>query len=220
MTTMQRFKAALAGGALCGLGLPAQALVGWAGWDTSLSAGDRVGSMQPSASCQQHETRQWSELMARRVGAEMQQAFDDELARAHPLSRTATNRVHALQVSATLKDFAQDLCSGGDGSWSGSFRVRVNWKVRQAGSHNVVYQGTTQGMFKTTQATARPPAYAVRDAFAHATRNLFADPRFNEIVRPGSSQVTRAAASDRPTLTLTSFAAAQGGAGRERPDAH
>jgi ABC-type uncharacterized transport system auxiliary subunit len=196
MTTMRRFKMALAGGALCGLGLPAQALVSWAGWDTPLAVGDRVGQLHSSTSCQQHEAREWSELMARRVGAEMQQAFDDELARARLLSRPASNRANALQVSAVLQDFSQNLCSGGNGSWSGTFQVRVSWKVRQAGSRRVVYQGNTLGAFKAARATARPPAYAVRDAFAIATRNLLADLRFIEVVRSGSSLVATAASTE------------------------
>jgi hypothetical protein len=155
----------------------------WSGWDTALHPGDRVGVVQSQPQCQQQEVREWSERMSRRAGAELQQALDDELARARYVPRNRST-LAPLEVSAVLNDYAQNLCSAGNGQWRGGFYVQVSWKVRQAGTGKVLYQGSTRGSFASAQPAQRPPAYALRDAFAVATRNLLADKRFVAALQP------------------------------------
>jgi len=157
----------------------------WAGWQAAYASGDRVGQTTAGGECRQGEAREWSELLARRVGAELQQAFDDELARAHlaPRSRQAA----ALQVSAVLNDLQLNLCSSGDGHWQGGFQVQVSWKVRQGA--RVVHQVRTKGSYVAVQTTDRPPAYALRDAFAKAARGLLADQRLMALLQPATVTV-------------------------------
>jgi len=95
-----------------------------------------------------------------------------------------------LEVSAVLNEYVQNLCSTGNGHWHGGFYVQVTWKVRQAGSGKVLYQGTTRGSFATAQPAERPPAYALRDAFAVAARNLLADKRFVATLQPRGTVAT------------------------------
>jgi serine protease Do len=166
--------------------------VQWGGWDSALHAGDPVGHVQLPPLCQQQEPRVWSELMARRASAELQQALDDELARARYVPRNRST-LAPLEVSAVLNDFAQNLCSTGNGQWHGGFYVQVTWKVRQAGTGKLLFQGTTKGSFATAQPAERPPAYALRDAFAVAARNLLADRRFVAALQPRGSVATVAA---------------------------
>jgi len=149
----------------------------WAGWQTAYTSGDRVGQVQAiSGDCRVPVAHEWSDLLARRVGAELQQAFDDELARAQLAPRA--RHVAPLQVNAVLNDLTLNLCSSGDGRWQGGFQVQVSWKVRQAGSNRIVHEMRTRGSFTTAQATDRPPAYALRDAFAKAAHGLLANRQF------------------------------------------
>jgi hypothetical protein len=164
-----------------------QRRVQWGGWATTLDSGASIGTLTSAADCQNGETRAWNPLLARRVGAELQQAFDDELARA-AFSPRATQAT-PLEVSAVLNDFTANLCSAGHGQWQGQLQVQVSWKVKQAGSQRVVHQMRTKGVVNVAHVTDRPPAYALRDAFAKAARNLITDRRFVAMVQPTATVV-------------------------------
>ena len=164
-----------------------QRRVQWGGWATTLDSGVSIGTLTSAADCQDGETRTWSPLLARRVGAELQQAFDDELARARFSPRAM--RAAPLEVSAVLNDFSANLCSAGHGQWHGQLQVQVSWQVKPAGSQRVIHQMRTKGVVTVAQATDRPPAYALRDAFAKAARSLITDRRFVAMVQPQTATV-------------------------------
>jgi hypothetical protein len=212
MAIQRRMCSMLFGAALCALAVPALAIeataaivkahsplraepgvdsrrVLWVGWETTLHNGERIGPLRSAPQCLPHEAREWSDLLARRAGAELQQAFDDELARAGYAPRNGST-LAALEVSAVLNEYAQDLCATGEGRWHGRFYVQVSWKVRHARSAKLLYHGTTKGAFATAGPSERAPAYALRDAFAVATRNLLADRRFVAALQPRGSVAT------------------------------
>ena len=79
--------------------------------------------------------REWSELLVRRVGVELNNAYRDEVAR-EPIAP-------ALEVRAFVNDVEMQVCQARAGAWQGGFRVQVTWTIQEPGTDRVLYQGST-----------------------------------------------------------------------------
>lgn len=155
---------------------------GFTGWSSSFVSGRDLPRTDTSAECDQ-PPREWSELLQRRVGIELQQAFKDELTHAN-YAPTGGNSPPELEVSAFLNDFDMQVCHVGLGTWQGGFYVQVTWKVQEARSGRVLYQASTEGSYMSTAVQSMPAAVGLREAMSLAARNLLAERRFVAVLQP------------------------------------
>ncbi len=162
--------------------------VEFTGWSSSFVSGRDVARTHASAQCDQPE-REWSELLQRRVGTELQEAFKDELAQANYSSSVNASRP-ALSVSAFLNDFDMQMCHVGVGGWHGGFYVQVTWKVQDASSGRVLYEASTDGSYKSTGVQTTPAAAGLREAVSVAVRNLLSERRFVSVLQPQAASAS------------------------------
>lgn len=151
-----------------------------AGVHSTFSDGERIGTLHAGAGCAPDTERNWSQLMGRRVDAELPQAFQGELAR---LSRGAGNPVPALQVQAFLNDMDIAVCRAGGGAWSGGMYVQLGWQIVEPETGRVVYQASTEGSYFQPATQRTEGSAALRQAMAVAVRNLLADRRFARLLQ-------------------------------------
>lgn len=147
---------------------------------STFSDGERIGTLHAGAGCAPDTERHWSQLLGRRIDAELPLVFQEELTR---LTRSAGNPVAPLQVQAFLNDMEIAVCRAGGGAWSGGMYVQLGWQIVEPETGRVVYQASTEGSYfqPATQRTAG--AAALREAMAVAVRNLLADPRFARLLQ-------------------------------------
>ena len=164
-------------------GAPSRDL-GFAGWTSRFKNGSALETSNASAACDQPE-REWSELLQRRVGIELEQAFKHELAQAHYPTATEVSRP-SLEVSAFLNDFDLQVCPVGRGTWQGGFYVRVTWTIQESGSGRVLYQASTDGAYTSAGVRSTPAAHGLRAAMSTAVRNLLAERHVVALLQPAA----------------------------------
>jgi len=144
-----------------------------AGVTTAYALGDVVGAVRSGPACGESSGREWSELLQRRVQAELSRAFKAELAKAPAVV------AGDVAVTARLNDLKMQLCDLGQGAWQGGFEVHVSWQIKRHDGAQQVLQASTSGRFKHLpgEAGIRPDA-ALRAAFAQTVRQLLAAPQF------------------------------------------
>ncbi len=88
-----------------------------------------------------------------------------------------------LQVGVFVKEIALNFCSKGSGEWTGGAYVKLNWQVFAPEIQKVVYEMSTEGSYKRTDAPVKGSFSAfTAGAFTVAARNLLADPGFLKAV--------------------------------------
>lgn len=149
-------------------------------------AGERVGTLQSGPGCQEQTDRAWSELLARRVEAELPRAFQEEMSRAGGMT-AASGTVQPLQVQAFVNKLEIQVCQAAGSAWKGGFQVQVGWQVVSPDNGQVLYRASTEGSFALDEPQRMPTADALREAFAVAVRRLVAEPRFASLMKPQDS---------------------------------
>lgn len=162
--------------------------VGFTGWSSSFISGRDLARTHASAQCDQPE-REWSELLQRRVGIELRQAFNDELGRANYSSPSNALRP-ALEVSAFLNDFDMRVCHVGTGRWRGGFYVQLTWKVQESNSGRVLYEASTDGSYTSAGVQTASAAAGLREAISVAVRNLLSERRFVSVLQPQAASAS------------------------------
>jgi hypothetical protein len=148
---------------------------------TAFALGEPIGDLAAGEKCDSREPREWSELLQRRVEADLPAVFRAQMAAARllPVDRESAGR---WEVSAFVNDVDLHLCNVGKGAWRGSLRVQVSWQVIARDSGRVVYQASSDGRYVRDDAHAQRPASSaiegLREALAAAARNLASDQRF------------------------------------------
>lgn len=158
-----------------------------AGWALNFAPGDPAAPPNTGAECAPgNAKREWSALLTQRVGAELNNAYRERLAR--------VPAAQGLEVKAFVNDVAMQVCRVGPGAWKGGFSVRVTWTVRRAGSGRVLYRGSTSGAYAPTTAQTMPAREGLRLAMSEAVLKLMSDRRFVAFAEP--APLTRVAAAD------------------------
>jgi hypothetical protein len=176
---------------------PASHAVTLASVKTAFATGDRIGLIRSGPDCTSNTTREWSELLRRRVETDLPMVFRDELAKAKVLSITSAGSPGGTKVNAFVNDVDLQICNVGQGAWHGNIRVQVKWQV-VSGVGRVIYQASTDGSFARNEAESSTSAVSgLREAFAVSVRNLLADRRFVSALRTRNERSGTVAASAR-----------------------
>ena len=145
---------------------------------TAYAPGDAVGVVQSGPECGDGSTREWSELLQRRVQTELAHAFADELAKAAAARPARAGATDDLVVSARLNELKLQLCDLGHGAWQGGFEVGVSWQLQRRDGAKPVLLAYTSGRFDQGPGeTGVCPAAGLREALAQSVRRLLADPK-------------------------------------------
>jgi hypothetical protein len=166
--------------------LPAVSLTGVR---TTFAQGEHIGVIQSGPNCQSNTTREWSDLIRRRVESDLPEVFREEVSKTHIASIAAAGMPSGTNVQAVVSALDVRLCDLGKGVWRGSFNTQVSWQVVTAGTGRVVYRTSTRGAF--TRGSNEVPANSatgLRQAFAASVRNLLADQRFVAALRAPDDQ--------------------------------
>lgn len=162
---------------------------------TPFALGDRIGVIQSGPDCQSNTSREWSELLRRRVETDLPEVFREEVAKTKIASIATADMPSGANIQAQVNALDVRLCDLGKGVWHGSFHAQVSWQVVTGGTGRVVYQTSTHGSFTRSQTEAPASAGSgLRQAFAASVRNLLADQRFVAALRTPDDQ-SRAVAS-------------------------
>lgn len=137
--------------------------------------GERVGSLFSGPACQEQADRGWSELLAKRVQAELPRAFEQEM--------NQFKGAQPLQVQAFVNKLDMQLCQAPAAAWKGSIQVQVGWQVVSPVDGHVVYRASTEGAFTLAKAQRMSTSAAMRAAFAQSVRKLAAEPRFASLMQ-------------------------------------
>ena len=87
----------------------------------------------------------------------------------------------ALYVHTALKDVQADFCAKEDGV-SGKVSMKTVWQVYSPETKELIFEGTTEGVFQSNATNAMPVTHFFEQAFAAASKNLLADPDFYKAV--------------------------------------
>ncbi len=151
---------------------------------TAYAPGDAVGVVQSGPECGDGSSREWSELLQRRVQTELTHAFAEELAKAAAALPARTGATDPLAVTARLSDLKMQLCDLGHGAWQGGFEVSVSWQLQRRDGGMPVLLAHTSGRFDQVPGEAGVcPAAGLREALAQSVRRLLADPKVAAVTR-------------------------------------
>jgi hypothetical protein len=153
------------------------------------ASGERVGVLQSGANCEQQSDRGWSELLAKRVDAELPRAFDAEMSRAGGLIAKGSAGAQPLRVQAFVNKLDIHVCQAASAMWKGGFQVQIGWQVMSADGTQVLYRASTEGSYTLDQPQHMATADALREAMAMAVRQLVAEPRFASLLKPQDAPV-------------------------------
>jgi hypothetical protein len=163
------------------LAVPASRTMALTGVSTAFALGDPIGDLASGEQCGSHELREWSDLLQRRVEADLPAVFRAQMAAAKVLP-SGGGSAGPWQVSAFVNDMDLHLCNLGKGAWRGSLRVQVSWQLIARDSGRIVYQASSEGRYVRNGAQAKQAPLSgtdgLREAFAAAARNLASDQRF------------------------------------------
>ncbi len=150
-----------------------------AGVHSTFSDGERIGTLHAGAGCAPDTERHWSQLLGRRIDAELPQAFQEELAR---LTHSAGNPVAPLQVQAFLNDMEIAVCRAGGGAWNGGMYVQLGWQIVEPETGRVVYQASRGRTSSSPRSGPQAPSPFARPS-RWPVRNLLADRRFARLLQ-------------------------------------
>lgn len=141
--------------------------------------GEHVGTLFSGPTCKEQADRGWSELLAKRVAAELPRAFAQEM--------DQFKGGQPLQVQAFVNKVNLQLCQAPAAAWKGSIEVQVGWQVVSPVDGHVVYRASTEGSFILGKPQRLSAAAAMRAAFAQSVRKLAAEPRFASLMHDSRS---------------------------------
>ena len=155
---------------------------------SGFASGERVGVLQSGANCDEQTDRGWSELLAKRVDAELPRAFEEEMSRAGGLAAGSAG-AQPLRVQAFVNKLDIRVCQAASAMWKGGFQVQIGWQVMSADGTQVLYRASTEGSYTLDQPQHMATSDALREAFALAVRRLVAEPRFASLLKPQDAPV-------------------------------
>lgn len=95
------------------------------------------------------------------------------------VARAAKDRKDELQVGVLIKQVSANLCSKSATSWTGEAYVKLFWQVFAPEQQKVVFEATTEGVYRSLDKAVEGPLSAIPiQAFVAAARNLLADRAF------------------------------------------
>ena len=94
-----------------------------------------------------------------------------------------------LQVGGMIKDAKIDLCLSS--GVEGAAYVKIFWQVFAPETQKVVYETTTEGLFRAKGSMLAPPDFLER-AFASSVRNLMAEQGFHDLIATSKTMETKA----------------------------
>lgn len=103
-----------------------------------------------------------------------------------------------LQVGAMVKETLINLCAKsttGTGTWTGEAYVKIFWQVYAPEQKKVVFETTTEGLYKLPSSgnPVSHPTVITAAAFAVAARNMMADPGYQKAIMTPADPVLMAA---------------------------
>ena len=158
---------------------------------TGFSVGDPIGTVRHSGDCARSATREWSDLIARRVELELREVFREQSAQSELM-----NMEQAVPVDAApfINDLRLDLCGRGHSGWQGDVYVQINWTVSTLASRRVIYQASTSGSVRQQELVRGSPIDGLRQVLTQAVSELLRDGRLAHVLqRPGESSIVAAA---------------------------
>lgn len=151
----------------------------WRKLRTRFIAGDSLGMVRTEASCSKSTERDWSDLIAQRVEADLHDVFREQLAYS---GLANAGQAESIEVAPFVSDLRIDLCSLGRAGWHGDIVVQISWTVSTASPRRVVYQASTSGTMKQLHPADGSAIKGLRGALTLAVQELFNDGRFVEML--------------------------------------
>lgn len=113
-----------------------------------------------------------------------------------------------ILVAGLVKDLKANICypNAGFGNFSsakGEAFIKVDWQIYSKLDRSVVHSVTTEGAYKSKDASAGGDTTAVLNAFSQASRNLLADRRFREIISLGGETIKETSYKSGVSLVIS-----------------
>lgn len=128
----------------------------------------QTGRLSATVPCNENSSREWSELLAKRVQSELGEVFAQEMKTAYGAGKSQ----HAVKVAAELEDIDLQVCNFGGGAWTGEMRLRLTWDSTSSSAAKAHHKVTTTGSYAQSTPTATAGAAAIREALRVAVRKL------------------------------------------------